>query len=272
MTIIITTIIVSFLLAFLLGFLLGFFKKIFAVEVDPKVTQVREVLPGANCGGCGFPGCDGFAAAVAAGKAPCNGCKAGGASVAEKVGNIMGVSVTAEKKVTLLACQGSKLHAVQRGNYTGIQSCQAAKLSVGSTKMCTFGCIGLGDCVNVCKFDALHMGENGIPEVDYSKCVGCGQCVDACPNHLYSLTAQNLKGAVALCSNRTTNNASVMKNCKVGCIKCKKCERSCPEHAIVVTDGIPKVDYSKCVSCGICVEGCPTHVLKLIQNIVTVTA
>jgi RnfABCDGE-type electron transport complex B subunit len=267
MSTIIVTIIVSFLLALFLGILLGFFKKIFAVPVDEKAAKVRDVLPGANCGGCGYPGCDGFAAAVAAGTAPVDGCAAGGAATAEKVGKVLGISVSAENQVSVLACQGSKTCAAQRGFYNGVHSCTAAHQAVNGTKMCTFGCIGFGDCVSVCSFDALHMGEDGLPHVDYSKCTGCGMCVRECPMHLFSKVPVSRKGAVALCSNRSENKASILKNCKVGCIKCGKCERNCPEKAIKLVNGIPVVDYSLCNSCNICVEGCPTHVLKLLEQI-----
>jgi Na+-translocating ferredoxin:NAD+ oxidoreductase RNF subunit RnfB len=268
MMIIIYTIIASFLLALILGVLLGFFQKVFAVPVDEKVAKVRECLPGANCGGCGFPGCDGFAAAVAAGTAPVDGCAAGGAETAKNVGAVMGIAVDAESKVSLLACQGSKECAAARGTYNGVHSCAAAHQAVNGTKMCSFGCIGFGDCVAVCQFDALSIGEDGLPHVDYSKCTGCGMCVKECPMHLFSKVPASRKGAVALCSNRSENKPSIMKNCKAGCIKCGKCERGCPQKAIKLVNGIPEVDYSLCNSCGTCVEGCPTHVLKLVENII----
>ena len=254
MMIIIYTIIASFLLALILGVLLGFFQKVFAVPVDEKVAKVRECLPGANCGGCGFPGCDGFAATVAAGTAPVDGCAAGGAETAKNVGAVMGIAVDAESKVSLLACQGSKECAAARGTYNGVHSCAAAHQAVNGTKMCSFGCIGFGDCVAVCQFDALSIGEDGLPHVDYSKCTGCGMCVKECPMHLFSKVPASRKGAVALCSNRSENKPSIMKNCKAGCIKCGKCERGCPQKAIKLVNGIPEVDYSLCNSCGTCVE------------------
>ena len=156
---------VSFGLAFILGVLLGFFKKFFHVPVDPTVERVREVLPSANCGACGYPGCDGFAAAVAAGEAPVTGCTAGGPATAEAVGKVLGVDAEAVAKVALLACQGCKENAKDRGFYSGVKSCKAAKISVNGTKLCQFGCIGFGDCCDVCNFDALAMGEDGLPHV-----------------------------------------------------------------------------------------------------------
>ncbi|MGI5173908.1 RnfABCDGE type electron transport complex subunit B [Treponema sp. OMZ 840] len=269
MTIILYTLAVSFGTALLLGFLLGFFKKIFHVPVDEKVAQVREALPGANCGACGYPGCDGFAEAVARGEAPVNGCAAGGADTAKAVGDIMGVSAAAEKTVAVRACQGAKSCAANRGEYTGVKSCAAAKtVGINGTKMCSYGCYGLGDCTAVCVFDAIHIEEDGLPHVDYEKCTGCGMCVKACPQSILSTVPVQRKGAVALCSNRNTNKAILMKQCKAACIKCGKCEKLCPEKAIVVTNGIPLVDYEKCTSCGQCVSGCPTKVLKLVQDVI----
>jgi Na+-translocating ferredoxin:NAD+ oxidoreductase RNF subunit RnfB len=270
MTVIIYTLIVSFIVAFLLGFLLGFFKKIFHVPVDERIEKVRAVLPGANCGACGYPGCDGFAAAVVNGEAPVNACAAGGEATAHAVGDVLGVKGFLEQQDALFACQGNKELALANGDYMGLKSCAAAKLSTNGTKLCPYGCIGFGDCVSVCKFEALYMGDDGLPHINYLNCTGCGVCTTVCPQHLLSTVPTKQQGAVALCSNRTTNKASVLKQCKTGCIKCGKCEKVCPTQAIVVTNGIPVIDYNKCTSCRACVTGCPTHVLKLQQDIMTV--
>lgn len=264
---ILITVLISLVLAFLLGFLLGLFKKIFYVKVDPKVQAVRDVLPGANCGGCGFPGCDGFAAACAAGKAPANGCAAGGPSTAKKVGEVLGVSVSAEAKVSVLACQGTNVCAARRGIYNGIHNCRSAMLTVNGTKMCTFGCIGFGDCVEACSFGALSMSEDGIPHVDYAKCTGCGVCVKTCPKKLFVLLPAETKGAVPLCSNRSEDRVHIRKNCTVGCIKCGKCTRDCKQGAISLVNGLPVIDYAKCNNCGECVTSCPEHVFKLFDEI-----
>lgn len=267
MNIIIISVIVAFVLAFVLGVLLGFFKKIFAVPVDAKAEMIRAVLPGANCGGCGYPGCDGFAAACAAGNAPADGCAAGGAKVAQDVAKVLGVKVDAENKVVVLACRGCKENAAPRGFYTGVKSCAAAQQAVNGTKLCAYGCVGFGDCVNACSFGALSLGEDGLPKIDYSKCTGCGMCVKACPKNLLSKVPVSRKGAVAQCSNRSTNKAGIIKYCKGGCIKCGKCERSCEKQAIKLVNGIPLVDYTLCNSCGKCVTDCPMHVLALVEDI-----
>ncbi len=269
MNIILLTLIVSFVLAFVLGVLLGFFKKVFFVPTDPTAEKIRECLPGANCGGCGYPGCDGFAAACAAGKAPADGCSAGGVEVAKKVGEVLGVKVSPVKHVAVLACRGSKEHAQMKGFYTGVKSCAAAKtLGINGTKMCAWGCVGFGDCVEACSFGAIKIGEDGLPHIDYAVCTGCGACARACPQHLIQKVPEERKGSIALCSNRNPNKTVILKQCKAGCIKCGKCERTCKEGAIKLDNGIPVVDYSKCTSCGECVTGCPTKVLALQQNVV----
>lgn len=266
---ILVTFIISFGLAFLLGILLGVFKKLFYVPVDEKVAKVREVLPGANCGACGYAGCDSFAAAVAAGEAPVNGCAAGGPSVAKKVGEVLGVSGEAVKNVALRTCRGGKTKAKDKGTYIGVKTCAAAKtLGINGTKQCNFGCMGFGDCVAACSFDALHMGDDELPIVNYDACTGCGMCVKACPQGIMTLVPQERKGSVTLCVNRNPVKTAVFKQCKSACIKCGKCEKVCKYDAIHLINGIPLVDYAKCTSCGDCIEGCPTKALSLVEGIV----
>lgn len=266
MEIIIATLALSLVMSLLLGFFLGFFKKMFHVDVDPTETELRGALPGANCGGCGYPGCDGLAAAIARGEAPVNACTVGGPAVAQKLGKIMGVDAKAETQVAVLLCQGTRELAPNKAEYNGIKTCQAAKLSVNGLKLCDYGCIGLGDCAAACMFGALSMGADGLPRVDYRKCTGCGRCVAECPQKIFTRVPTARTGSVALCSNRNPRKAQVMKDCKIGCIKCGKCEKACPKQCIKVTDGIPLVDYSLCDSCLECVKNCPTKVLTLIEN------
>ena len=243
------------------GALLAFASKIFHVEVDPKQAAVREALAGANCGGCGYPGCDGYAAAVAKGEAPCNRCVAGGEATAKRVAEIMGVSSEgAEKMVAFVPCSGTTGHAELRFNYTGPEDCQAAMLFGGkSNKTCTFACVGLGNCVRACQFDAMHIVD-GVAKVDRSKCVGCGACVDICPKSIPKLIPESQK-IMPACSNKD-KGAKVMKMCDVGCIGCMKCQRECPADAIVVKDNLAVVDVEKCVQCGHCADICPRHIIN----------
>jgi Na+-translocating ferredoxin:NAD+ oxidoreductase RNF subunit RnfB len=264
MNIIIITAIFAALLALVLGVALGFFREFFAVEQDPLIGLVREALPGANCGACGFPGCDGYAAAVAAKKAGTGSCTVGGKAVAEKLASLLGgEAVQIVPIVSVLACQGSREHAPLKGEYTGIPTCRGAKLSAGGTKSCAWGCLGYGDCAAVCKFGALSIGVTGLPIIDTEKCTGCKVCITECPQQLLRDVPRDRQGAMALCSNRNPVKAMVLKTCKKGCIKCELCVKNCPEKCIVMENGIPLVDYSKCTSCGTCVEKCPTKVLQL---------
>jgi Na+-translocating ferredoxin:NAD+ oxidoreductase RNF subunit RnfB len=265
MTIIILTAVFAALLAFVLGTALGFFREFFAVPEDPLKGRIREALPGANCGACGFPGCDGYASAVASGQAEINGCTVGGKETAEKLSAIMGVNADVVPVVAVLACQGSREHAPPRGEYAGLLTCRGAKLATGSTKLCSWGCLGFGDCTAVCQFGALGMGDDGLPKIDRNRCTGCKLCVAECPQGLLRAVPQDHRGAIALCSNRNPVKAMVLKTCKAGCIKCELCVKTCPEKCITMVNGIPQVDYAVCTSCGTCAAKCPTKVLKLLQ-------
>ena len=260
MTTILLAMLVLGVLGGIFGGLLAFASQIFYVKVDPKQAAVREVLAGANCGGCGYPGCDGYAAAVAKGEAPCNRCVAGGAETAAKVAEIMGASnETSEKMVAFVPCSGCEGVAEKRFNYTGPEDCQAAMLFGGkSNKLCTFACIGLGNCVRACQFDAMHI-VSGIAQVDRSHCVGCGACVDTCPKSIVKLIPESQR-IMPACSSHD-KGAAVMKVCTAGCIGCMKCQRECPEGAIVVNQFLAEVDPAKCIGCGKCAEVCPRHII-----------
>jgi ferredoxin len=170
----------------------------------------------------------------------------------------VGSNAKAEDLVSVLLCGGNKDKAAQRGAYVGVTSCRASKLTTGSVKACAWGCQGYGDCVAVCKFDALSMGDDGLPHVDHTNCTGCGMCQAECPQKLFALVPRARKGSVVICSNRNVVKSQVIKDCKAGCIKCEACVRACPEHCISMVNGIPVTDYAKCTSCKTCVEKCPT--------------
>lgn len=261
------TVVVAFAIAFIFGFLLGLFKKIFFVKTDPKIEEVRNALSGANCGGCGLAGCDAFASAVVKGDAPVNGCVAGGADCASKISSILGqANVEVVPKVSVLLCKGTKECAGVKGEYHGLKTCKAAQMVMNGTKKCSYGCIGFGDCVKECPFDALKLNDDGLPVVDFKKCVGCGNCVTACPKHLFQLVNSNLKGSIALCSNKSDNKPQIRKDCTNGCFKCGLCTKKCPQQCIDISSGLPVIDYTKCNSCGECVKACTDHVLCIVQD------
>jgi Na+-translocating ferredoxin:NAD+ oxidoreductase RNF subunit RnfB len=271
MNIIVITAIFAAGLALALGIALGIFRKAFHVETDVLVGLIRETLPGANCGACGFPGCDGFAAAVAARVADPGQCSVSGADETKKRGDLLGVDVSSTPQTAMLACQGSVDCAKSKGIYTGVPSCRGAKISTGSTKLCTWGCLGFGDCVKVCPFGAIAIGSNGLPSIDVEKCTGCGKCSAECPQLLLKQVPRSAKGAFALCANRNTIKPMVRKTCTAGCIKCGSCEKKCPPGAIKLENGIPVVDYGKCTMCGTCLTSCPSKVFAMLGGGVTPT-
>lgn len=244
----------------LIGLLLGFAAKAFAVPVDEKEIAVREFLPGNNCGGCGFAGCDALAKAIAVGEAPVNACPVGGAAVADKIGAVMGVdSSGAVKNVAYVKCAGTCDKAGIKANYYGISDCKRAAAIPGrGDKACAFGCLGFGSCVAACQFDAIHV-EHGIAVVDKEKCVACGKCIQECPNGLIELVPYDAKFAVS-CSNKD-KGPKVMAVCDTGCIGCGICQKQCEAGAITVENNIAHIDQSKCTGCGKCAEKCPKKVI-----------
>lgn len=241
---------------------LGYASKVFAVEEDPRIGQVLECLPGANCGGCGFPGCGGLASAIVAGEAPVDACPVGGAKCAKAVSEVMGVTADdKEKEVAFVKCAGTTELAKDKYTYYGIDDCgMANQLAGGGAKGCSYGCLGLGSCVKACAFDAIHIID-GVAVVDDDKCVACGKCVKACPKSLIHMIPVSKKTRVA-CNSKDIGKV-VNAVCKVGCIACKICEKTCKFDAIHVIDNIAIIDYTKCTDCGACAAKCPK---KTIQN------
>lgn len=243
------------------GLLLAIASIVMAVPKDQKAEDIREMLPGANCGACGYSGCDGYAQALAKGEAKPGLCPVGGSDVANSIAAYLGVAASSvEPHMSVVRCLGSHDNTTDRVEYEGITSCAAAAAVAGGPTSCTYGCIGLGDCVNVCNYNALSV-RNGVAMVESKNCVACGMCIDACPRHLLTLVPVK-KQAVVLCSN-CDKGAATNKVCKVGCIGCMRCEKTCKYDAIHVKNFVASVDPEKCVGCGECVDVCPRHIIGL---------
>lgn len=246
-------------LGLLMGALLALASKLFAVKKDEKAEAIKECLPGANCGGCGYSGCDAYAAAVSSGDAPVNKCSVGGAEAASKIAQIMGVDAGAQVRMRAqVMCSGTGEYAKKKYIYEGIDDCVAASKIGGGDKMCKNGCIGLGTCVRACPFDAIVV-ENGVAAVDYSKCKGCGICVSACPKGIIKLIPFDAKHWVGCMS--VDDGKNTRKVCDVGCISCKICQKNCPAGAINVDNFVASIDYDKCTGCDICTDKCPRHII-----------
>ncbi|MDD2400736.1 MAG: RnfABCDGE type electron transport complex subunit B [Clostridia bacterium] len=253
------------------GIILGIANKKFVVDIDPRVEAITNALPGANCGGCGFPGCGGYAEAIVVGTAPLAACGPGKDEVRKKIAGIMGADVgeSKERKVAQLMCNGGQDKAVSLYEYEGILDCYTAKTMFGGPKVCSYSCIGLGSCIDACPFGCITMGDNHLPIIDYDLCVGCNKCVEYCPQSVIQLIDAS-KLVHVRCSNRDKGKLA-KEACQVACIKCKLCEKNCPEGAIAVVDngagGLAEIDYSKCTNCGICVNKCPTNAIEKIMPI-----
>ncbi|MDR1534301.1 MAG: RnfABCDGE type electron transport complex subunit B [Planctomycetota bacterium] len=245
----------------LLALALAVASRRFAVETNPLMDRILAVLPGANCGGCGFPGCAGYAEAVAVKGADPTLCAPGGIKVGMAIARIMGVEVgeTRARPVSLCHCQREKVKTV--AIYSGIQTCRGASLFGlgGGWLDCRYGCLGYGDCLKACPFRAISFGPDRRPLVDENKCTGCKKCVVACPRSLMAVGPID-RYVHVLCHNRD-KGAMANKICAHACISCRRCEKVCPAQSISVPNNLAEIDYSKCVGCGKCVEVCPHQVL-----------
>ncbi|QQK07146.1 RnfABCDGE type electron transport complex subunit B [Miniphocaeibacter halophilus] len=247
-------------LAIIFAIILGFASNVFHVPVDERVEAVRNELPGANCGACGFPGCDGLANAIIYDGAPLSACPVGGADLTERLSALLGANASAaDKKVAYVKCQGTTELAKDKFEYIGIPDCRADQALQGGHKSCAYGCLGCGTCVEQCQFDALHIID-GIAKVDKEKCTACEMCIAVCPRNLIELISYEQEVAV-LC-NSLDKGKDVRPSCDVGCIACKICERNCPVDAITVTNNLAYIDEDICINCGMCIVKCPQNSIK----------
>ncbi len=233
--------------------------KKFAIETDERVEAVMRMLPGANCGACGYAGCAAMAEALVQGKVLPSACGPNGPAGAAKIAEYLNIgSGDARQMVAQVACRGNELDP--RVDYIGINDCRAAHLVVAGPKACVYGCIGLGTCVEACRFDALTQDELGVPIVDAEKCTGCGACADVCPRGVIKMVP--VGDTFFVRCNSTIDVRTKRTLCKTGCIGCRICERTCEYDAVHVTDGLARIDPDKCTGCGECAAKCPTKCIE----------
>ena len=257
-------------LGLIFGLVLAAASKVFYVETDPRLDQLNECLPGANCGGCGYAGCAGYAEAVLNGEAPIGKCASGGNECAQAMAAIMGVKAEeVTRKVALVRCSGEKRYdksgnlvagAKIKAEYEGFHDCVAAsKIGGNGPLSCKFGCLGFGTCVKACKYDAISV-VNGVAKVNENRCVGCMACAAACPRNLIVPVEPNRNVVIACAS--LAKGAVTTRGCTVGCIGCGLCKKICPKDAITIEKNLAVIDYSKCDNCGLCATVCPKKLIK----------
>ena len=262
--------IVLTILGIIFGIILAVASKVFAVEKDPREEAIAEILPGANCGGCGYAGCGGYAEAVLNGEAPIGKCASGGNECAQNMAAIMGVKAEAvTRKVALVRCSGEKRYdksgnlvagARVKAEYEGFQDCVAASRIGGNGPLsCKFGCLGFGTCVKACKYDAITI-VGGVARVNEDRCVGCMSCAAVCPRQLIVPVEPNRN--VVIACNSMAKGAVTTRGCTVGCIGCGLCKKICPKDAITIERNRAVIDYSKCDNCGLCATVCPKKLIK----------
>ncbi len=248
----------------LMGVLLALVSHYFGVPDDTREKELRALLPGINCGACGYRGCDDYAKALAAGEAKANLCVPGGESVANDIGEYLGVEVEpVPDLIAYVHCGGDCEHTTKKADYEGISSCAAASALYGGPNDCIFGCLGFGDCAAACPASAICVAD-GLARVIPDRCIGCTLCNDVCPKELITMRPKSA-GTTVLCSNHN-KGMNAKRVCANACIACGKCQKVCPHDAIHVIANLATIDYEKCTGCGACVAACPTGCLRTLAH------
>ena len=258
MQIVVLSIIILGGVGLLCGIALAIASRVFAVNVDPRIEALGKILPGGNCGGCGFPSCHAYAQNMVESGVEPNRCVLTADKV-DEISKILGKEVAhVERKIAAIKCYGANT-TVKSYEYGGIPSCRAASLYSGGDKLCTCSCLGFGDCVEVCPFGALSISNRETPVVDREECTGCGKCTTVCPKNVITLIPR--KARIYIGCNSKEKGKVVRQICEVGCIKCNRCIKVCPEDALSMQDNQVTIDYSKCKNCGLCIEECPRGII-----------
>lgn len=258
---ILTAVVAFGTIGLVVGALLSIAAKVFEVKTDPKIAEITENLPGANCGGCGYAGCSACAEAIVKGEASVNACPSLSQESLDIIAGIMGTQADkGEKMVACVMCSGSSDVSPKKYEFDGTKSCYEINALNQGDKMCDFACLGYGDCVDVCKFDAISI-VNSLATINKNNCSSCGMCVKTCPRNVVKLVPYSTSHIVK-CSSK--DKGAVMKaKCSAGCIGCGICVKNCPSEAIILNNNLAVIEYDKCIGCGICSEKCPKKIIKL---------
>ena len=265
LSLVISAVIIVAVTGAIAALILAIASKIFAVPVDETAEKIRECLPGANCGACGFSGCDGYAAALSKGETTNTAlCNPGGNEASKAISEITGLTAGEVKPMAaVVLCQGHNVNAKQKLIYQGVMSCRMASQVFGGPKECIYGCIGYGDCLKACEYGAISIC-NGIARINPTICKACKKCVNTCPKGLIEMMPLEETKAAVLCKNHD-KGANTRKECSAGCIGCMKCVKTCKHDAITIDAFCAKVDYEKCVGCAECHEACPVGSIDLVE-------